>query len=287
LLRSLLYVPGNRADLIAKITRFPADGYILDLEDGVPNDEKEKARLTVRDAAPALIEAGFHIHLRVNAVHTDWHREDVKTALETGITRLHIPKICCHDDLRSVDHQMFELATRWGIELPALELYPTIETSRAVLEAESIAAASSRVVGLVLGGDDLTAEWGVERTTSGTELDWVRQRLVVVANAYGQVPIDTTYPFHKDTAGCASDAHRARALGFKGKQAIHPSQCPIFDDAFTPSTDEIERAGAIIAAAAMARADGRGTASAAGTQIDAAVEKAARRLLAWASSLNG
>ena len=201
-----------------------------------------------------------------------------------GVTRIHVPKVTAPDDLKSVDHKLFELAARWGVGLEKLELFPTIETSRAVLDADAIASSSARVAGILLGADDLTAEWGAQRTAEGAELTYVRQHLVVIANASGVLPIDATYPFHADLEGCTRDAARARALGFRGKQAIHPAQCAIFNRAFSPTPEELERARGILSAASEARALGRGTASAAGTQIDAAVVRSARRILDLAAN---
>ena len=274
-----MYVTGNRGDLLAKLGRFEADGYILDLEDGVPPAEKEAAREIISREAPKHIAEGRVLHVRVNPVHTEWHRGDIEMAVGIGIGRIHAPKIASADDLRAVDHYVFELAVRWGLELDKIELYPTIETSRAVLAGKEICEASEHIAGLVLGSDDLTAEWGVHRTSDGHEINYVRQRMIVLANAYGAFAIDSTYPFHKDIDGCRRDAERARSMGFRGKQAIHPDQCPIYNDSFAPSKEEIERARSIIDAAEDARSMGHGTASAAGTQIDAAVEKSARRLL--------
>jgi citrate lyase subunit beta/citryl-CoA lyase len=287
LLRSLLYVPGNRPDLIAKIERYDADAYILDLEDGVPVAEKEAARRTVEDLAPPLIKAGRTLHVRINPVHSPWHRADLEVMLGCGLSRLHVPKVATPDDLRDVDHRLLELSVRWGMKLTEIEVYPTIETPRAVLDADRLLAASGRVCGALFGADDLCAELGVERTAGGREIEHARNVVVLAANAHGAVPIDATYPFHRDLAGCERDALHARELGFKGKQAIHPAQCAIFNRVFTPAPAEVDRARAVLRAAEEARALGRGTATAAGTQIDAAVERAARRLLDWADGAAG
>ena len=69
LLRSVLFVPGNKPRLLEKARTLPADAVLLDLEDGVPPGEKIAARALVRQA----LEAGHYgprLVLRVNGLGT-------------------------------------------------------------------------------------------------------------------------------------------------------------------------------------------------------------------------
>ena len=50
ILRSMLFVPGNNLRMIHKAATLPADAIILDLEDAVPIDEKETARIFIKDS---------------------------------------------------------------------------------------------------------------------------------------------------------------------------------------------------------------------------------------------
>jgi citrate lyase subunit beta/citryl-CoA lyase len=71
-LRSLLYAPANRPDLVAKMARFAPDAAIIDLEDGTPASEKVSARNLAAEAA-AELRPRFpgSIWLRVNAPRDD------------------------------------------------------------------------------------------------------------------------------------------------------------------------------------------------------------------------
>ena len=51
--RSMLFVPGHRSDLIAKAARSAADAVIIDLEDGVAESVKDAAR-TGLDTLPEV-----------------------------------------------------------------------------------------------------------------------------------------------------------------------------------------------------------------------------------------
>ena len=46
-LRSVMFVPGNREDWMRKAHQYGPDALILDLEDSVPEAEKERARSLV------------------------------------------------------------------------------------------------------------------------------------------------------------------------------------------------------------------------------------------------
>ena len=47
-IRSLLFAPGNRPELLGQAWKTDADALIFDLEDSVPDDAKDEARRTVR-----------------------------------------------------------------------------------------------------------------------------------------------------------------------------------------------------------------------------------------------
>ena len=51
--RSLLFVPGHRLELLAKVPRWQPDAVIVDLEDAVAEPDKDAARQAVARADPA------------------------------------------------------------------------------------------------------------------------------------------------------------------------------------------------------------------------------------------
>ena len=61
-------------------------------------------------------------------------------------------------------------------------------------------------------------------------------------------PVDGVFADFRDEGGLAAEAEAARREGFTGKLAIHPGQVAVINAAFTPSSDEVKHAEAIVAA---------------------------------------
>jgi citrate lyase subunit beta/citryl-CoA lyase len=131
----------------------------------------------------------------------------------------------------------------------------------------------------LFGAEDLTAEIGVARTVEGDELTYARSAVVLAATAIGADAIDAVFIDMADSEALRRDASRARALGFRGKMAIHPNQIAIIHDVFTPSADDIARARRIVDAFDAAHAAGDAVIRLDDRMIDAPVVARARRVL--------
>src|ERR1700688_3953186 len=91
--RSLLFMPASRADMIAKIPRFAPDVAVADLEDAVAADGKEQARGTAVAAIDALGPGASTVLIRVNPVGTPWFAADVAAAAGCAATGIVVPKL--------------------------------------------------------------------------------------------------------------------------------------------------------------------------------------------------
>ncbi|QYB02665.1 CoA ester lyase [Rhodococcus sp. USK10] len=225
--RSYLFVPGHKEKLLGKVFDAGADAVILDLEDAVPPESKDAARVCVADALtthPAWV--------RINAVGTAPAADDL-AAVADRAHGIRIPKVDSVDDVRWVRDRA-----------PGTPLICAIETGRGVTNALAIAAEPG-VEHLALGGIDLRKDLDIG--DGDTPLQYVRSHLVIASRAAGIAPpIDSVYPHLRDTDGLAREAAHARSLGFGGKSAIHPSQLPIIHTAFSPSEDELAWARRVV-----------------------------------------
>ncbi|MEU3652588.1 CoA ester lyase [Streptomyces sp. NPDC032161] len=259
---TLLYVPGDRPEVVRKARGAGADVVIVDLEDAVAPDRKEYARsATAELLSEASGDTAVPLHVRV---HTE---ADVRAlAGLPGLTELRLPKIT-H---AATVHHLAAVA-------PGVALCPLLESALGVEHAYTIATAHPQVRSVALGEADLRADLGV-RDDSG--LDWSRSRVVVAARAAGLAPpAQSVFPDVRDLDGLRASCAHGRSLGFLGRAAIHPCQLPVIERAFRPTAQEVEAAEEIVAAAvteqgALALPDGR--------FVDAAVVTSARRTLALA-----
>ena len=151
--------------------------------------------------------------------------------------------------------------------------------------AFSIPAASERILGLFLGGEDLTADLRCKRTKEGKEIDYARQRVVCAARAAGVEAFDTPFTDVNDDQGLWDDARYAKSLGFTGKASISPRHVTGITAVFSPTAAEIAYAQEVLAAIADAKRQGRGAISLHGKMIDAPIVTRAQQTLSAAQTL--
>jgi citrate lyase subunit beta/citryl-CoA lyase len=251
-----LFVPGDRPDRFAKAVA-AADIAIVDLEDAVAPDRKEHARSN----AVAAVRGALHAWVRMNALTTPYASGDLEALASAPPAGVLIPKVSCAGDVHRV---------RAAVAVPLIAL---IESVAGVRHLDEIAGSGCAIV--AFGAYDLCAELGA-RPTAEVLATW-RAQVVLATRAAGIAALDTPFVELDKTAELEADARRAVDFGFDGKLAIHPNQVAVIRDAFRPSPAELERARAIVAAAASG-----GVHRFAGTMIDEPLVQGARRVIARA-----
>jgi citrate lyase subunit beta/citryl-CoA lyase len=283
MLRSLLFVPGNRPDMLEKALGLAPDALVPDLEDSVPPAEKANARDIVASFVPRLAEAGVAVIPRANPASTGLLEEDLAALVGPGIFGITVGKIGDASQLQHVAGHVDRLEAEADLEKGRIKLVPWIETAVAVVNAYEICSASPRVVAVAFGAEDFTNDMEIERTEDATEIVYPRQVVAVAARAAGVLALDTPYVAYRDADGLRRDAGLARGLGFRGKFAIHPSQIEPINEAFAPTEAELEYARRVVSAFEEAEESGSGATSLDGKMIDIPVVRRARSLLDLAS----
>ena len=284
-LRTLLSVPGNRQKMIDKARHLPADVLILDLEDSIPQAEKEAARTMVRDSIAGMALAGQRIFVRINSIASGLAMEDLEAVIVPGIDGINQPKPATAGDVIEVADAIERLEEERGIEGGNIKLLPWVETAKGLLNAFEIASASPRVEGILFGAEDFALDTGIMRTEEGEELLYSRTMVLIAARAAGVSAIDTPYNNFRDEAGLVREAMLARNLGYDGKFLIHPDQIGAVNRIFRPTDEEIARARQVVAAFEEAEAQGLGATSLDGKMIDTPIANQARRLLNTADAI--
>ncbi len=283
MLRSLMFVPGNRPDMLEKALSLAPDALVPDLEDSVPPAEKAKARDIVASFLPRLAQVGVAVIPRANPASTGLLEDDLAALVGPDILGITVGKIGDASELGHVEVHVERLEAEAGIEKGHVRLVPWIETARAVVNAYEICSASPRVVAVAFGAEDFTNDMEIERTEDALEIVYPRQVVGVAARAAGVLALDTPWVAFRDTDGLRRDARAARGFGFRGKFAIHPSQIGPINEAFAPTEAELEWARRVISAFEEAEESGSGATSLDGKMIDIPVVRRARGLLELAS----
>ena len=155
-----------------------------------------------------------------------------------------------------------------------------------MLQAGTLASTPIEMPAICFGAEDLTAESGGPRTTDGEELLCARSQVGRAATTAGAEAVDAVFVDINAMDQLRRDAERARALGFRGKMAIHPGQIDVINGAFSPTSVEIDRARRVVDAYEAARAAGEGVLRLDDRMVDAPVVARARRVLAVAAAID-
>ena len=255
-----------------------ADAVTFDLEDSVEPSQKERARSVIAEFLRAENTSQVLRLVRFNSLDTEHGQADLSFFRDiSGFDGILLPKVETPGILEMVSRA---LAGRAGGPVPLL---PLLETPSAILRAAHIAAADAHVAALLFGAEDLTARLSVPRTVEGEELVVARGQIVLAAAAVGAEPLDAVFVNLDDLALLRRDCERARAMGFRGKMAIHPKQVPVINEVFTPSQADIDRARRIIEAFDAAQAAGQGVARMGDQMVELPIVERARRTVALAA----
>ncbi len=289
LIRTALFVPGNRPDRIVKAFGTGADVIIIDLEDAVPLSEKESSRSNVREKVAGF--ADRMILVRTNALGSSFIKGDLDEAIVEGVNGIILPKVEKADDISKINKLLLEVEKNRALPDGAIRVFPLIESAAGVQHIYDIVSTKTkpeRIYTVMFGAADYTLDMGIEMTMGGNELFYARSSIAIACRAAGIAPpVDTPFMIDlKNTEALISDAERAKELGFQGKLVIHPNQVEPCNKIFSPLPEEIKKAEKIVKAFEEAEAAGMAAIQLEGKFIDYPVVKRSKDILALAATID-
>jgi len=282
--RSLLFMPGSNARALEKARTLPVDGLILDLEDAVAPDAKAVARDQIAQAVAAKGFGKREVLIRINALDTPWWIDDLTMAGKAKPDGILVPKISSVADLTAIANRLSDINADQAIRVWAM-----IETARAVLDADKIAAASRdsemRLAGFVFGPNDISRETRIRMKPGRAEMIPMITHCILATRAHGLEILDGPYSDIQNIDGFASECAQGRDLGFDGKTLIHPTHIEACNAIFTPPAEEVALARKIIAAFQQPENAGRGAIQLDGRMVERLHADMARRTIAIADAI--
>jgi citrate lyase subunit beta / citryl-CoA lyase len=283
LMRSMLFVPGDRPERFDKAAASGADAVILDLEDAVTADRRDTARGEVARylANPARPVPTW---VRINPVDSSDVLTDLAAVIAARPDGILLPKPASVADLWRVDHWLEALEAAHGFAQGSVPVLPIVtEKARAVLTLGSWGQLPPRVAAITWGAEDLAADIGAQanRTADGSyepPFLLARSLCLLAAGAAGVPALDTIDIDFRDLAAVERRSRESRRLGFIGQLAIHPAQVAAIHAAYTPTPEEIRWAERVLEA--FGAAPGRGAVSLDGRMLDMPHLRQAERILA-------
>lgn len=245
LVRTMLFVPASRPRAIEKARTLDCDFIILDLEDSVPAEDRDKARQAAVDAVKAGFD-GRPCAIRINGEGRRDHGLDMVAVRAAAPPYVIVPKVI---EARQV-HDVHLVTQR--------QIIPMIESPTGLVNAQRIAREPG-VVALLAGTNDLRRGLGIPPDAPRSAMSLALQSIVLAARAVGVAVFDGVYNGLEDLDGLARECEEGRQMGFDGKSIIHPSHIEITNRAFSPSEPALHNAKALIEAytGGAQRYDGR------------------------------
>ena len=288
-IRTALFVPGNRPNRIVKAFGAGADVVIIDLEDAVPLSEKESSRPNVREKVAEF--ADRMILVRTNALGSAFVDGDLDEAIVEGVNGIILPKVERADDITKINTLLIEVEKNRALPKGSIRVFPLIESAAGVQHIYDIVSTKTkpeRIYTVMFGAADYTLDMGIEMTMGGNELFYARSSIAIACRAAGIAPpVDTPFMIDlKNTEALISDARRAKELGFQGKLVIHPNQVEPCNRIFSPLPEEIKKAEKIVKAFEEAEAAGMAAIQLEGKFIDYPIVKRSKDILVLAAAID-
>lgn len=282
--RTMLYVPGNNAGMIKDVYIYGSDSIMFDLEDSVSINQKDAARYLVYNGLKSIDYAGVETVVRINGLDTEYGLEDLEAIVRAQPDIIRLPKTETAQDIHDIEGEISRIERQAGITEGKIKLMAAVESALGIINAYSIAKASSRLVGIAIGAEDFVTDLKTTRSIEGIELLVARSQLLMAGRAAGIDVIDTVYSDINNEDGFRKEVELIKQLGFDGKSIINPRQIKIVNEVFTPSQKEIDRALRIIEAIEEAEQNGSGVISLNGKMIDKPIVERAKRVIRLAKA---
>ena len=278
--RSVLYMPGSNQRALEKAQNLSADALILDLEDAVAPDAKQAGRELISQAVNQGGYGNRYLIVRINSFDTEWGADDLAGVANCKPDAILLPKVDTADDIT-------DLAAKMGNHpnFNDTKIWAMMETSKGILNAASIATASDRLEGFVLGTNDLVKEMHALHTPDRAPVLTALSLSIMAARANDLICVDGVYNDIKNIEGLKRQAEQGRALGFDGITLIHPAQLETANDVYAPSPAELEEAESFVKAYQEALAEGKAVAVVNGRIVENLHVENAERLLAQAEAI--
>ena len=278
LFRSLVFVPGNNPRFLEKAKSLTADIICFDLEDSVPEKEKKKARILIKNTLKKRNQYSASIFARTNSPDSGKITADLKEIVQKGIDGIVIPKVNSAKELKKIEKTILSLEKKRKIK--GIRLMPSIESALGVVNCYEIASASKRIDALIFGIFDLLNDMGIEYTKGNPRgAKYSRYKVPVAAAAAGVDAIDGIWQDLKDNSGFVKDCQVGKSLGYAGKSVIHPDQIKTVHKIFHPSKPEIAWAKKVCSVYEKSTKKGKGATVVDGKMIDEVHYKWAKAVL--------
>jgi citrate lyase beta subunit len=277
-------MPGSDRNKIEKATTLGVDCICMDLEDGTAINKKAEARAVIAQAMKELGFGNSERCIRINSIGSGFEQDDLAAALAARPDTLVVPKVESAEQVKWVSERIESYELNNGLPLGGIRMLIGVETAAGILNLKEIASADKRLEAIIFGAEDYAANIGATRSRNGWEVLYARSAVVTACAAYDLQAIDMVFIDFKDPINLKIESAQGAAMGFSGKQIIHPSQVNPVQEAFTPNDEAIAYAIRVVETFEASQKEGKGAYALDGKMIDMPLLKNAQKVLARAKA---
>ena len=232
---SWLFIPGNNLKMLSKIRTLSSDCFIIDLEDAVPDIEKDLARKNVKGFLEEPLKQK-EIYVRINSFESKEFKKDIEAIPSSAVKGLVLSKCEASEEVDEVS------------SLTNLKIIPLIESLAGYTNLEEILS-HPNVERVAFGSIDMAHNLKIRSgdVNENPLLNEMRLQISLCSKIFGkQNPIDSPLIQIDDLQKLQSECEYARKIGFSGKLSIHPKQLEVIQTVFGYSNSEIQLAKEIV-----------------------------------------
>jgi citrate lyase subunit beta/citryl-CoA lyase len=267
----MLYIPGNNPAMLQQAGVYGADSVLLDLEDAVALNQKDAARILVRNMLQYNDFYDSEITIRLNHIDTPFGLSDLEEIIPLQPDAIRLPKTETIEELKRYFDIIEKIENQHSLIHTKTKIHVMIESALGVQNVYELASFSPRIDAITIGGQDLTADMQIEKSKDNYGIDYARKRIVMASKATKIDAMDTVFADIEDEEGLREETIYIKKLGFTGKAVINPRQINIVNDVFSPTETEIRKAYRIVKAYHENKAKDIGVFAVDGKMVDAPV----------------
>ena len=237
-IKSMLFVPGHKTNFLNKLDQTISDAVVLDLEDSVPLNKKLLARKNLEKIKSSFSQNNFFVRINNDKKNL---LPDIISSSKAKINYYVLPKINGAKDVKSIEKKIKKYSNSKN-----LSFFILIESSMAIVNLKEICTSSKNVKGLIFGAEDFLNDLNILEFYDDINIDFPRSIIPIYAHAYNLNCIDTPYLDLTNLRKFKNHLKVSKNLGYTGLLNIHPNQCKITNQFYSPSKKDYKLAKKIL-----------------------------------------
>ena len=237
-IRSVLFIPGHKESFLDNLNDKIPDAIVVDLEDAVPLKKKNVARKNLEKIKRNNLKTNFFVRINNDKKNI---LKDIISCSKANVDSFIFPKINSANDIKTIEKKI-----KKNSKFKKFNFFVLIESAKALINLKEICESSENIKGLMFGAEDFLNDINILEFYEDTNIDFPRALLPLYAHSYKLNCIDTPYLNLTNRKKFDQHLKTSKSLGYTGILNIHPNQCQLSNNNYSPSNRDYKIAKKII-----------------------------------------